>query len=384
MPVTGPGQALDRPGLGSQARLHHRFDQLPFQRHHEGVPRFFLQHEADPAAFFLFVPLHGPEDGLGGNPRGPDGVPQPLDQGPHLFGVTRIGEPQPEPRVQGPEDAPGHRLPVGEAGETGGGLEPVGEGVPQVQMGPDPFLGGIPDYEGGFHQQGPPGEFQVQSPVLPGGGGEEVSAAPGQKGKKLRVPQHARFQHFRQAGQVLPLGKAGEKGGGNEDLLRRVESPHHVFPAPEIDGGLSAEGGVRHGQKTGGDQLQPGAPHEERGREGGDITDHAPADAHEDRIPRHPPGEGGIENDLHAGPFLGPLTPGQHNGVVRGGGEKPHGSFVEDMEPVPVLPEFRGFRREKNPAFPAADDEGLLSHGGYPADSIMDWTIRVTKGSMME
>ena len=115
-------------------------------------------------------------------------------------------------------------------------------------------------------------------------------------GKKVKIKQFVRiffqrienfrteravFDDLAQSAADLPQGKRAQESAVHQHAARLTERAHKVFDPVEIDGGLSADGGIHLREERGGHLNAGDAAHIQRRRKSAHITHDAAAQAHE-------------------------------------------------------------------------------------------------------
>ncbi len=197
-----------------------------------------------------------------------------------------------------------HRLAVGVAGEPAGRLDPVAEGVAQVEELARPVLGRVLGHH--VHLHAGAGGDHRRVDLRGGAGLGERRQEPGVEGAVL--------DHLPLAAAQLAIRQGLEGGRVGQHRPRRVEGAHRVLGHRQVGGGLAADGGVDHGEQRGGDGDPGDAAHEGGRQEAAGVGDRAAAQGHH----QAPPGAAGLEQGhrrpLQLGQGLPLLPVGQQVG----------------------------------------------------------------------
>src|SRR6185437_9328285 len=193
-------------------------------------------------------------------------------------GIVGRAETQADRKTQRQGHADGDTLAVKQpVGITGGGLQRVPEGMPQIEQGAVAGLTFVARHDIGLHPAGM-GDGMDAGSLIAFKDFETILLKPR---KEVGIPQRTVFDDLGIARTQLAGGQSRERIGVRDHDPRLVEQPDQVLALPRVDGGLAPHRGVDLGEQGGGDLREVDAPLEHARRETGEIADHPAAQRHD-------------------------------------------------------------------------------------------------------
>ena len=201
---------------------------------------------------------------------------EPLD----TRGGLGVGDPKGTADTQDGDHAEGDGFAMGEAGVRARSLEPMANGVAEVEQDAVAGLTLVPRDDVGLHADGAEDHFpnEVEVPR------EDTFTLAVDELEEGKVGNGGRLDDLGEAGDVGPRRLGPDAGGVDEHGRGLVEGADGILGDPEVDAGLPPNGRIHHREQGRGHGDPADASKEEGRGKPGNIGDDAPAKRHDEGL----------------------------------------------------------------------------------------------------